>query len=438
MHYPENTRQVEAIIQNARKIKTPLVARSSRGPHLHGASENPIAETVDFSCMNRIIKIDRRSRYVRVEPGVTFGELIPLLKDAGMRLNMPLLPRAGKSVVASALEREAVLIPKYQYDYTDPLLTVEAVFGTGDVFRTGSAAGPGSPEETRADMVLPWGPGCVDYLRFFTGAQGTMGFVTWATLKTEVLPSLSKLYFVQAASAEKLTCLANTLLRRRIPDECVILSRVSFAAAFAEDAAEEDKLLSTLAPWVMLCRICGFERYPEERLSIYEGYLKEVCAEAGLEAVPEVSALPGLADKVETKITDCDWRKTYWKLRRGGVREIDMLCPPSRAPRLITLLENLSCPGAVGITVQPQVLGRAFRIECSVFFSGDPTETEQVEKALEDVSRQLFEAGAYFDRPYGKLSKIAFESDPVSTEAIRKLKRICDPDGILNPGKLCF
>ena len=157
MHYPENTRQVEAIIQNARKIKTPLVARSSRGPHLHGASENPIAETVDFSCMNRIIKIDRRSRYVRVEPGVTFGELIPLLKDAGMRLNMPLLPRAGKSVVASALEREAVLIPKYQYDYTDPLLTVEAVFGTGDVFRTGSAAGPGSPEETRADCAFKGG-----------------------------------------------------------------------------------------------------------------------------------------------------------------------------------------------------------------------------------------------------------------------------------------
>jgi len=438
MLYPENTRQLEAIIQKARETKTPLVAVSSRGPHLHGASENPNAETVDFSRMNRIIKIDRRSRYVRVEPGVTFDMLIPEVRAAGMRLNIPFLPRAGKSVVASALEREAVLIPKYQYDYTDPLLTVEAVFGTGDAFRTGSAAGPGTPAETRADMVVPWGPGCIDYLRFFSGAQGTMGFVTWATLKTEVLPALTKLYFVQAESAEKLTRLASILLKRRIPDECVILSRADFAGAFAVSAEEEEKLLKALEPWTMICRVSGFDRYPEERVSIYEGYLKDECNQAGLEAVTELGGLPGLAEKVESMIADCDRRETYWKMRQGGVRQIDMLAPPSRAPRLIEILENLRCPGDFGITVQPQVQGRAFRIECSVYFSGAPEEAGQVDKALEDAARELYEAGAYFDRPYGSLSKLAYAADPVSTEAMRKLKKIFDPDNILNPGKLCF
>jgi FAD/FMN-containing dehydrogenase len=437
MLYPENTRELQAIIQKARETKTPLTAKSSRGPHLHGAHENPCAETVDFSRMNRILKIDRRSRYVRVEPGVTFGALIPELRAAGMRLNMPLLPRAGKSVAASALEREAVLIPKYQYDYTDPLLTVEAVFGTGDTFRTGSAAGPGTPEETRADMVVPWGPGCVDYLRFFTGAQGTLGFITWATLKTEVLPALSKLFFVQSDSADKLTRLASTILRRRIPDECVILSRADFAGAFADSAAEEEKLLASLAPWTMVCRVSGFDRYPEERVSIYEGYLKEACREAGLEAAEEIPGLPGLSEKAASKICDCDRGETYWKLRRGGVRAIDMLAPPSRAPRLIEILESLNCPGDVGITVQPQVQGRAFRIECSVYFGGGPSEAGQAENALEGVSLELFKAGAYFDRPYGYLSKLVFE-DPASTEAMRKLKKIFDPDGILNPDRLCF
>ena len=181
MHYPENTRQVEAIIQNARKIKTPLVARSSRGPHLHGASENPIAETVDFSCMNRIIKIDRRSRYVRVEPGVTFGELIPLLKDAGMRLNMPLLPRAGKSVRQCAgagggsdskirLHRPALTVSRIRHgDVSD---------GFGSLFRKSG----GNPR--RHGLAL--GPGLCRLSPLFTGAQGTRG--SSHTLKRRFCP----------------------------------------------------------------------------------------------------------------------------------------------------------------------------------------------------------------------------------------------------------
>ena len=33
--------------------------------------------------MNRILSIDRKNRVVMVEPGVTFGDLIPKLKNKG-------------------------------------------------------------------------------------------------------------------------------------------------------------------------------------------------------------------------------------------------------------------------------------------------------------------------------------------------------------------
>jgi hypothetical protein len=127
MHYPETREQLQMIIKNARTAKTNLVPVSSGAPHLHKASENDSAELVSFERMNKILKIDSLNRYIRVESGVTFGEIIPLVTESGMRLNMPFLPRPNKSVVTSALEREAVLVPKYQYDYTDPLLTVVAV-----------------------------------------------------------------------------------------------------------------------------------------------------------------------------------------------------------------------------------------------------------------------------------------------------------------------
>lgn len=426
--FPQNTEEVREIIKNARAAGKGLAPLSSEGPHFHGASENEAAETVCFSGMKRIMKIDRRSRYARVEPGVTFGELIPLLREQGMRLNLPFLPRAGKSVAASALEREAVLIPKYQYDYPDPLLTVETVFGTGDVFRTGSAAGPGSYEENRADKVLPWGPGTIDYLRFLSAAQGTIGFVTWATLKTEILPSASRLFFIEARSAGALTALANTLCRKRIPDECVILDRANFAAAFAFDN-DEEAALSKVSPWVMLCRVCGYDRYPEERLAIYEGYLKDACAEAGLTADPEPALLPGLAERVEGMLTDCDRRETCWKLRSGEQRELLFCAPPSRTARLIERIEA-RMPEA-GITVQPQVQGRAFRVEVNL-----RTGVKKDER-LFALASELLPLGAYYDRPYGRLTELVY-GDERSVDAMRRIKKIFDPDGILNPGRLCF
>ena len=430
MLFPQNTEEVQSIIRNAREAGTGLVAQSSEAPHIHGASQNAAAETVCFSDMKRILKIDRRSRYVRVEPGVTFGELIPKLREQGMRLNLPFLPRAGKSVAVSALEREAVLIPKYQYDYPDPLLTVETVFGTGDVFRTGSAAGPGSYEENRADKVLPWGPGTVDYLRFLSAAQGTIGFVTWATLKTEILPSASQLFFIEAQNASALINLANTLCRKRIPDECILLNRENFALAFSDHAAEEEALRG-VSPWVMLCRVCGFDRYPEERTAIYADYVREACAETGLSAKTELPLLPRLAERIERMLTDCD-RREYWKFRKGEQRELNFCCAPDRAAELISEIERRM--PTLGLTVQPQVQGRAFRVELNL---RTEQSAEEKEAALFALAAALLPGGAYFDRPYGRLGELVY-TEPVSVEAMRRIKKIFDPDGILNPGKLCF
>ena len=133
MIMPQNTQEVCGIVRDAFDSGKALVPLSSKEPHLHGGSVNPSAETICFEKMDRILKISRHDRYARVEAGVTFGTLLPELAKEGLRANHPFLPRAGKSVVASMLEREAVLVPKYQYDYTDPFLTAEVVYGTRTV-----------------------------------------------------------------------------------------------------------------------------------------------------------------------------------------------------------------------------------------------------------------------------------------------------------------
>ena len=437
MHYPESKKALQDIIKAAREKGTALVPVSSGAPHIHGISENKNAETVDMSKMNNILKISRHDRYARVEVGVTFGDLIPEMAKNGLRLNAPFLPRANKSAIASALEREAVLVPKYQYDYTDPLLTMEVVFGTGDEFRTGSASGPGTYEELKADMVSPWGPGTIDYLRFVMGAQGTMGIATWGTLKAEVMPSQSKLFFIEADDLSVLTKLANELLRYRTLDDCIILNSVNFAKAFGDDAAEEQEILKKAAPWTFICRICGFDRHPEKRIEIYEGYFADICAKHGVSYSSAPFEDAALAEKIDKMLWDCDRRETYWKVRGGDVREILFLTPPSKAPALTDVLKKAVSAHPekdVGITLQPQVQGRAFRVECDLFCK----DASAVEDFAYSAEKELLKSGAYFDRPYGKLCEDIYAIDPTGTESLKKIKNIFDPDGILNPGKLCF
>ena len=198
---------------------------------------------------------------------MTYGELIPELKRKGMRLNVPLIPRASKSGLTSCLEREPRLIPKYQYDYVDPLLTLEVVYGTGEAFRTGSASGPGTLETLKADKVNPWGPGSVDYFRFLSSAQGTMGLVTWAATKTEVLPVLQKLYSIPIEHVDKLTAPMNLLLKKRVVDEGLALNRVNLATILAESWPRDfEDLKTALPPWTVLACVAGYERRPEQSL----------------------------------------------------------------------------------------------------------------------------------------------------------------------------
>ena len=138
-------------------------------------------------------------------------------------------------------------------------------------------------------------------------------------------------------------------------------------------------------------------------------------------------------------LSECDYRTENWKLRRGGVKEIDFLAPVSGAAVLTEcLLNSLKNIRDIdkSIIVFPQVQCRAFRIECSLFHTAD---NENIaETYIEASARLLAEAGAYFDRPYGRLAELVYSDEPTSTETLRSLKNIFDPDNVLNPGKLCF
>ncbi len=439
--YPKNKEEVQGIVRLANEIRTPLIPVSSGTPRFHGDTvPSRGGVIVDFSRMKRIMNIDPVNRCAMVEAGVTYGELIPELKKHGLRLNIPLLPRASKSVVTSRLELEPNLIPKYQYDFTDPLMTLEVVYGTGDDLRTGSASGPGPLETLKADKVNPWGPGMIDYFRFLTAAQGTMGLVTWAMTKAEVLPAIQKLFFISVDDIGKLTAPIIGLLKKRVADECLALNSANLAAILSEDWAEDfGELKANLPPWTVIVCIAGYQRRPEERISIMEKYLLEICRDLGLTPQTTLQGAEG-KEHIFFELLSGPWEKEpYWKLRyKGSCRDIFFLTTLSQASRFINLTEEIAARyrypiDDIGGYIQPMVQGRG----CCLEFSFPSDESSGMEMFLE-LSEILMKNGAYFNRPYGPWAEMVYSRYAEGVEVLKKLKGVFDPNNILNPDKLCF
>ncbi|MFH1646482.1 MAG: FAD-binding oxidoreductase [Chloroflexota bacterium] len=442
--YPQNREDVRGIVRMASTGGVPLVPVSSGPPHFRGDTvPSADAVIVDFSRMKRIIRIDPVSRYAVLEPGVTYGELVPELRKQGLKLCIPLLPRATKSVVTSRLEREPGLIPKYQYDYLDPLLTLEVVYGTGDDFRTGSASGPGTPETLKADGVNPSGPGVLDFFRFVSGAQGTMGLVTRAATKVEVLPSLEKLFFITSEDVRPLVEVMNRLLRKRVVDECLALNGVNLAAVLAEGRPQDfEDLKKDLPPWTLLVSLAGYRRRPEERVAIMERYLGEICRELGLEAQTSLPGGGGLEKKVPELLSN-PWRgEPYWKLRqKDACHDIFFLTTLSKVPEFVGVMKGSAARHGypfedIGGYLQPMVQGRGCHVEFSIPCGKE--ETAKVKNFFIEASETLINHGAFFSRPYGPWADMVYGRDGEGVAALKKLKDIFDPNNILNPGKLCF
>ena len=445
---PRDVDEVQKIVMWANETKTPLVPVSSGEPRFRGDTVPSVPEAVivDLSGMNDIIRIDRRNRMVIIEPGVTYAQLQPALAEQGLRLSTPLLPRQSKSVVASLLEREPRLVPKYSYTLPEPLRCLEVVWGNGEILRTGEAGGYYPTLEQQWEMglaqVFSGGPGQVDYYRLVSGAQGSMGIVTWASVKCEILPKVHKFFFTPADDLKDLIECASRLLRVRLGDEFLVLNRANLAAILSGDADEIQALKDTLPPWAIVMGIAGRDLFPEEKVDYQERDTRDVVQQSGLELLPAVSGITG--DQVMSALLNPS-PEPYWKLiYRGACQDIFFMTTLDKTPGFVdTVFATADAlqyeVSDIGIYLQPQHQGTSCHCEFNLPYDpGNKLETERVSELLETCSEALIRQGAYFSRPYGIWADMVYNRDAANKQMIRTIKGIFDPNNILNPGRLCF
>ena len=444
---PENATEVEAIVKWANENRTPLVPVSSGPPHGRGdtALAADGAVIVDLSRMNRIIRIDSRNKIAMIEPGVTFGELQEALAKEGMWAYLPLLPRRNKSVIGSVLEREPITRPGHHWDSTDPLLCAEVVFGNGDRFRTGEASGPDTVEEQwEMDRVQmnPFGHSHVDFQRLLSGAQGTIGIVTWITLKCSYLSEISRAYLVPSPEIEPLIDLCYQLAKFRFGGNIFIVNSLNLACLLGKNSKEIQEIKKDLPSWVMLTSFEGYGILPEDKVASEEADFKTLAAEYKLKPVTTIG---GVSAETLSGLLAQPSPEPYWKTRyRGGSQDIFFLTTLDKTPdfsaEIIKLAESHNYPSQdIGVYIQPIVQGTSCHCEFNLFYDPtSPTEVTAVDELVGKACEEIARMGGFFSRPYSAWKDIAYRQAAGTAEMQRKIKKLFDPNEILNPGKLCF
>lgn len=444
---PGSADEIQDIVKWANKNLTPLVPISSGFPHF---KDDTVPSTegsviVDLSRMNKIIHIDAINKVAMVEPGVTFGELQSELGKVGLCAYTPLVPRSTKSVIGSVLEREPITIPAHHWDSVDPLLCMEIILGTGDKIRTGEASGPISVEEQwelGKAQINPFGPAQMDMNRLVSGAQGTMGIITWATVKCNYKAYLTKSFFLTSNIIDPLIDLSYRLLRRRSGENLFIINGLNLACLLGHNSQEIQELKNELPQWILFISFEGFGEMPEEKVQYQEADLYDMAQEHGL--VPQVM-VSRVTSKDLSQLIHKPSSDPFWKLKyKNGFKDLFFLTTLDKTLEFVSEILNLAnnnrfSSSETGVYIQPIVQGTSCHCEFSFYYdSANSTDKGAVKKIIDIGAEVLASKGAFFSRPYGKWADIAYRNAPDTLIIQRKLKKIFDPNGILNPKKLCF
>jgi len=439
--------QIQQILKFANETNFSVIPISSKTTDANGA-DAPHTENVlilDLSEMNEVLIVDTKNRMCMIEPGVTFEQLLPMAKENGLRLLMPLLPSCGKSVVTAALEREPIILPRYHWDASDPLLCTEVVFGTGDLFRTGAAAGPGTIEEQRASgqaQKNPMGPTQFDPFRIIQGAQGSIGVVTWISLKCELLPDTRKILYIQSEYLEELIEFQYTLLKRRFGDELFILNNLNLASLLHTSHSAIEKLRKNLPTWILIIGLAGRGAFGTDKITFLKDELGDIAKAQGVQLLTELKNVSSEElSKTFESCTENPWRQRYL----GECQDIFFITTPDKTSSFIDEVKRMAVSKQIpmeniGVYIQPLVQGCNCHCEFNIYYDpSDNNAKQSVKTFFEELSISLMEKGAFFSRPYGLWADEMYKRvSPEIVKTLQKVKSIFDPNNILNRGALCF
>lgn len=410
--WPVDRKEVSHILEYANWHRIPVTGWGS-GSSLEG---NPIPVcrglVVDFTRMNRVIDIRAEDFQVDVEPGVVYQDLNVALRHSG--LFFPPDPGA-RATIGGIVGNNASGTRTVHYgsarDYVQRLVVALA---DGEIIEIGTRAAKTS---SGYDMV-----------NLFVGAEGTLGLVVEATLRLVGLPetlSAAVVTFPDVTAAAKAVYEVirgglDPAALELLGSECIALIN------------REKNLGLGLAPTLFF----EFHGATENQLNETMAIVEEICREQG-------------GTDFRFGLGRDDWQRLFGARHEMGemivrnhpgcgIYVIDVAVPMTAYPNLIAAAKTE--------VVQTGLTGYIFshagdgNLHLNLVGPNNDTAAWSHIKAISGrmVARALAAGGTATGEHGVGIGKRAFMAAEHgrSLDWMRRIKKLFDPNGILNPGKI--
>lgn len=416
--FPETTEQVQSLVKWARKHKIALIPSGGR-TGLSGAAVATKGEVVvSFERMNKIKEFNATDSTVLIEAGVITESLQKFAEEKGLYYPVDFAAR-GSSHMGGNIATNAGGIKVVRYGLTrDWVAGLTVVTGTGDVLHL--------------NQGLVKNATGYDLRHLFIGSEGTLGFITEALMKLSAPPPTLQ---VMILGASGLDAVMEIFAQFKAKTNLVAFEMFSeLALQKVIDSTGLTRPFESVCEYYVLAE---YEVRSEEAQTLaLETF--EKCMEAGF-------VIDGSVSQSDTQA------KNFWRLREDISESLakyspyknDVSVAISKVPAFMRELDTL--------------LKKAYPTWDVVWFGhiGDGNlhinilrpkdmSKEEFVRECQKVDRMIFEVirnqkgSISAEHGVGLTKKpfLNYTRSEAEIELMKGIKRVFDPDNIINPGKV--
>ncbi|MGF7184196.1 glycolate oxidase [Desulfitispora alkaliphila] len=411
---PKSTDEVASILKLANREKVPVISRGA-GTNLSGGTVALTGGIVlSMTKMNRILEIDTKNAVAVVEPGVVNADLQEVLEPTGYYFRPD--PASMKACTMGGNVAECSGGPRcLKYGVTrDYVRGLEVVLASGEVIQTGS-------KNKRAADGL-------DLTKLLVGSEGTLGVFTKIILEISPISESKKTMLCVFGSIDDASkTVAHIIGSGIIPTTLELMDNLLINCA--EDHTGVG--LPRDAAAILLIEVDGYL----EDLSDQVKTIGQICESNNV--------------KDFTIATSADQVNKLWLARRTVIGALarkrpsysmqDVTVPRSKMPSMVAEVVQVSKKYDLPIGVLAHA-GDGNLHPLVLFDERDKEEVDKVHHAEIDICKSALELGGTLSGEHGigtlKRPYLDLEFSQDAIDLMKGIKRVFDPNNILNPGKI--
>jgi D-lactate dehydrogenase (cytochrome) len=420
---PASVAEVSQILQLANETATPLVPQGGNTGLVGGQIPFNDEIVLSLTRLNRIREVDPTSNTITCEAGVTLQHAREAAAAVD-RLYPQLLPSEGTCTIGGNLATNAGGTAALAYGIARAhVLGIEVVLADGRILNDLNKL---KKDNTGYDLK-----------NLFIGAEGTLGVITAAVLRLVPRPRAVETAFAGLASPQAALALLDIATQNSARDvtSFELMPRSGIELVVRHAAGCRDPL-GTPHPWYVLIELSS------QRQSGLREVMEDILAQ-GLQRGFVADAT--IADSLEQA-------KAFWRIREmfgeaqrhaGGSIKHDVSVPVAAVPAFLE--EAAAAVAAVIPGARPMPFGHLGdgNIHYNVTQPVGADKADYLQR-WHEVNAAVFAVVKKFggsisaEHGIGVLKRDLLPSvkDPVALDLMRSLKRLLDPKGILNPGKV--